>query len=107
MGGCYAEEERVLRATAGARCMSIRRHYRKQLFCRVSNEKHSANCTLAVASLSSTFYRALDKDFVECHQVLGKEKSSSRCQITMTEPVSSAHRVTLRKGSLFAECPLY
>jgi hypothetical protein len=121
MGGCYANEERVLHAIACARCMSIRRHYQKQLFCRVSNEKHSAkalpsvtlgkesstNCTLAMASMPSTFYRALDKDFAECRQVLDKEKSPSRCQVTTTEPVPSAHRVTLGKGSLIAECPLY
>jgi hypothetical protein len=29
-------------------------------------------------NLPSTFYRPLDKDFAECHMVLGKEKSPSR-----------------------------
>jgi hypothetical protein len=43
--------------------------------------------------------------FAECYSVLGKEKPSSRYQVT--EYVPSAHRVTLDKGSLFAECPLY
>jgi hypothetical protein len=30
-------------------------------------KESSANCTSATTSLPSTFYRALDKDFVECH----------------------------------------
>jgi hypothetical protein len=63
--------------------------------------------TLATTSLPSTFYQALDKDFAECHPVLGKEKSLSRCQVTAMEPMPSAHRVALDKVSLFAECPLY
>jgi hypothetical protein len=53
------------------------------------------SCTSTTTSLSSTFYRAL-----------GKEKSSS-WQVTVTESVPSVHRVTLGKGSFFAECPLY
>jgi hypothetical protein len=44
---------------------------------------------------------------LDCHPVLGKEKLLSRRQVTATEPVPSVHRVTLGKGSLFAECPLY
>jgi hypothetical protein len=36
-------------------------------------KKSSANCTLAMASLSSTFYRALGKDFAECQKVLDKK----------------------------------
>jgi hypothetical protein len=66
----------------------------------------SANCTSATASLPSTFYQALGKDFAECHQLLDKEKSPSRRPVTATEPVLSVHRVTLGKGSLFVECPL-
>jgi hypothetical protein len=62
----------------------------------------SINYTSAMASLSSTFCLALDKDFVECHSVLDKEKSSSRRQMTTTETVPSA-TVTLGKPSLFAE----
>jgi hypothetical protein len=38
----------------------------------------SMNCTSATTSLSSIFCRALGKVFVECHLVLGIEKSSSR-----------------------------
>jgi hypothetical protein len=38
----------------------------------------SANCASVKASLPSTFYRALSKDFAECQTVLGKEKLSSR-----------------------------
>jgi hypothetical protein len=37
-------------------------------------KESSMNCTSATASLLSTFYRALDKDFAECYSVLGKEK---------------------------------
>jgi hypothetical protein len=42
-------------------------------------------------SLLSTFCQALDKGFAECHLVLalGKEKSPSRGQVTMTEPFPS------------------
>jgi hypothetical protein len=39
--------------------------------------------------------------FTEYCKVLDKEKSSSRRQVMVTEPVPSAHRVTLGKGSLF------
>jgi hypothetical protein len=49
----------------------------------------SANCTSAMASLSSTFCRSLDKVFAECHLVLGKEKSLSQHQVTMIEPLLS------------------
>jgi hypothetical protein len=45
--------------------------------------------------------------FAECQQVLGKEKSPSRLLVTATEPMPSAHRVTLGKEFPFTECPLY
>jgi hypothetical protein len=63
-----------------------------------TRQESSTNCTSATTYLPSTFSRAL---------VLDKEKSSSRRQVTATESVSSAHSVTLGKGSLFGECPLY
>ena len=64
------------------------------------------NFTSATASLSITFYWALGKDFAECHSVTGKEKLPSWCQVTTTESVPNAHRVTLGKGYLFAKCLL-
>jgi hypothetical protein len=47
--------------------------------------------------------------FIECHSILGKEKSSPlRRQVMATEPVSSAHRVsvvlTLGKEALVVPC---
>jgi hypothetical protein len=40
----------------------------------VTHDKESStNCTSATTSSLSTFYRALDKDFAECQQVLSKE----------------------------------
>jgi hypothetical protein len=59
-------------------------------------KESSTNCTSATVSLSSTFYWTPDKH--ECQPVLGKEKSSSRQKITATEPVPSAHSLTLGKG---------
>jgi hypothetical protein len=41
-----------------------------------SPQKASVSCTSATTSLSNTFCRALNKVFVECHLVLGKEKLS-------------------------------
>jgi hypothetical protein len=63
-------------------------------------KERSANCTSATVSLPSTFCRALDKEFaechltldkefVECHLTLGKEKSPSRRQVTVTDPLPS------------------
>jgi hypothetical protein len=56
------------------------KHSSKDLSSVTLDKESSANCTSATTSLSSTFYRALDKDFVECQPVLGKEKSTSRRQ---------------------------
>jgi hypothetical protein len=57
-----------------------------------------ANCTSATASLSSTFCRALDKEFTECHLTLGKEKSPSRRQVTVTDPLPSVFFGTRQRG---------
>jgi hypothetical protein len=54
-----------------------------------------------MTSLLSNFCRALDKDFAECHLVLGKEKSSSQCQVAVIEPLSSALR------DIWQRLPLY
>jgi hypothetical protein len=51
------------------------------------------------------FYRALGKDFTECHQVLGKEKSPSRGLVRATEPLPSVLGDTRQIVFLFAECP--
>jgi hypothetical protein len=52
-------------------------------------KESSANSTSATFSLPSTFYRALGKDFAECHSVLGKENLPSRRLVTETMPLSS------------------
>jgi hypothetical protein len=61
-------------------------------------KERSANCTSATVSLPSTFCQALGKDFAECHLALGKEKSPSRCQVTVTDPLPSAFRGTRQRG---------
>jgi hypothetical protein len=66
----------------------------------------SMTYTSAMASLSSTFCRALGKDFAEFHSILDKKKTLSQRQVTVTETVPSA-TVTLGKASLFAECLQY
>jgi hypothetical protein len=68
-------------------------------------KKSSTNCTSATTSLMSTFYRTLDKDFAECHSVLGKEKPPSRRLVTETVPLPSVLGDTRQRVSLFAECP--
>jgi hypothetical protein len=60
------------------------KHSAKSLTSVTLDKESSANSTSATASLSSTFYWALDKDFVECHSVLGKEKPLSRRLVTKT-----------------------
>jgi hypothetical protein len=61
-------------------------------------KERSANCTSATASLPSTFYRALGKEFAECHLTLGKEKSPSRRQVTVTDPLPSVFFGTRQRG---------
>jgi hypothetical protein len=53
-------------------------------------KKRSANCTSATVSLPSTFCR-----------VLGKEKSSSRRQVTVTNPLSSVFFGTRQIGQFY------
>jgi hypothetical protein len=73
------------------------RHSTNALSSVTLDKESSANCTSTTTSLPSTFYRALDKDFAECHLLLSKEKSPSRRQVTATESMRSAHKVTLGK----------
>jgi hypothetical protein len=54
------------------------KHSAKSLPSVALDKESLANCTSATTSSPSTYYRALNKDFVECHLVLGKEKSPSR-----------------------------
>jgi hypothetical protein len=61
-------------------------------------KERSTNCTSATASLPSTFCRALGKEFAECHLTLGKEKSPSRRQLTVTDPLPSVFFSTRQKG---------
>jgi hypothetical protein len=56
----------------------------------------SANSTSATTSLPSTFYRALDKVFAECHSVLGKEKWSSWRLVT--EAVSKKGNIEIHRS---------
>jgi hypothetical protein len=51
--------------------------------------KDTLNCTSAMTSLLSTFCQTLNKVFAECQLLLCKEKSLSRCQVTMTESLLS------------------
>jgi hypothetical protein len=51
------------------------------------DKERSANCTSATASLPSTFCRAL-----------GKEKSPSRCLVTVTDPLPSVFFGTRQRG---------
>jgi hypothetical protein len=62
------------------------------------DKKRSANCTSATASLPSTFCRALGKEFAECYLTLGKEKSPSRRQVTVTDPLPSVFLGTRQRG---------
>jgi hypothetical protein len=64
-------------------------HLAKALPSVTLGKERSANCTSAIASLPSTFCRALGKEFAECHLTLGKEKSPSRRQVTVTDPLPS------------------
>jgi hypothetical protein len=68
-------------------------------------KERSANCTSAAVSLPSTFCRALGKEFAECLLPLGKEKSPSRRQVTVTDPLPSVC-LALGKEANFAECLL-
>jgi hypothetical protein len=62
------------------------------------------NCTSVTTSLPSTFYQALDKDFAERYEVLGKEKSPSHRLVTKTEPLPSVLGETRQSVSL---CQVY
>jgi hypothetical protein len=61
----------------------------------------SMNCTSATSSFPSifccTFCRALSKYFVECQLVLGKEKLSSRRQVTVTKLLPSVRPNTRQR----------
>jgi hypothetical protein len=52
------------------------------------DKKVSLNCTSATAYLPNTFYRTFVKLFVKCRLLFNKEKSPSRRQVTVTEPLS-------------------
>ena len=65
------------------------------------DKERLTNCTSATASLPSTFCRALDKVFAECHLVLGKEKSSSRRQVTVTDPLPSVFFSTRQRCQFY------
>jgi hypothetical protein len=52
-----------------------KKHSANALLSLTLGKESSANCTSAMTSLLSTFYRALDKVFAKCQKVLDKEKS--------------------------------
>jgi hypothetical protein len=68
-------------------------------------KESSTNSTSAMASLPSTFYRALGKDFAECQSVLDKEKWSSRRRVTETTPLSSVLGDTRQRSYLCRVSP--
>jgi hypothetical protein len=74
----------------------------QQILCRVW---HSTNSTSATTFLPSTFYRALDEDFVECQSVLGKEKWSSQRLVTETVPLPSVLGDTRQRNYLCRVSP--
>jgi hypothetical protein len=80
------------------------KHSAKTLPSVTLGKESSANSTSATASLSSTFYRAVDKYFTKCHSVLEKEKPSSRRLVTETTPLPSVLGDTRQKIT-FTECP--
>jgi hypothetical protein len=43
------------------------------------------------------FLLGFDKDSTECHLVLGKEKSPSRCQVTVMETLPSATMTLIKE----------
>jgi hypothetical protein len=96
-------------------------HYQKQILCQVSEALGKGWKTLGeVFAECDTRQRRLGelyidngffvehsaKTFPSVRVVLGKEKSSSRHQVTVMETVPSATRA-LGKYSLFAECLLF
>jgi hypothetical protein len=69
-----------------------------------SRQRISTNYTLTMVSLPSTFCQALGKAFAEHYQILDKEKSSSRRQVTMMEPLLS---VVLNTRQMLSFCQVY
>jgi hypothetical protein len=63
------------------------------------DKEGSAHSASTKPSLPSTLFRALDKDFVECQEVLGKEKQPSRRRVTETASLPSVCRPALGKES--------
>jgi hypothetical protein len=82
-----------------------RKHSTKSLPSVALGKESSVNSTSATAFLPSTFYRALGKDFAECHSVLGKENPPSRRLVTETAPLPSVLGDTWQRDYLFAKCP--
>jgi hypothetical protein len=67
-------------------------------------KERSVNCTSAAVSLPSTFCRALGKEFAECLLTLGKEKSPSRRQVTVTDPLCRVPAVGSRQRLTAVSC---
>jgi hypothetical protein len=103
----YEPQPVALKATSSKEALPSK-HYRNRPLCRVLEalgkarktlgKECSTNCTSATASLPSTFCRALGKELAECHLVLGKEKSLSRRQVTVTDPLPSVFFGTQQRG---------
>jgi hypothetical protein len=88
------------------------KHLAKSLPSVTLDKEVSVNCISATTSLPSTFCWALDKDFTECHLVLGKEKSPSLAPIDGDADFAKCllYRPSAKKphvgpfASSFAEC---
>jgi hypothetical protein len=85
----YSTNQIELSTTEIERSAKPGKHWAKALPSVTLGKESSANSTSVTTSLSSTFYRALDKDFVECQSVLGKEKRPSRRRVTETANLPS------------------
>jgi hypothetical protein len=83
----------------------LRKHSTNSLPSVTLDKQVSVNCTSTSSSLPSTFYRALDKDFVKCHLVLTKK---SRCHGAKWRwrSLCRVSSKTLDKDSLFVEFPV-
>jgi hypothetical protein len=108
MSGATATPSTTTKIGLFAECLKHsvkpKKHSAKSLPSVELDKESSVNCTSITASLPSTFYPALGKDFAEYHKVLGKEKPLSRRLVMETAPLPSVIGGTRQRGKLFAEC---
>jgi hypothetical protein len=80
---------RLLRRVPRAFSTNNQKHSTNPLPSAMFGKGYSVNLMSATVSLPKTFYRTLNKEFVECPTILGKVKSSWRQRVTVTEPSPS------------------